>query len=74
MFASPHYGMSHTVIDITIQFCGLASFKQELDYFKAVTLIHCSVIALHAEVLEDELGSLLKQNVVEPLKVKLVES
>lgn len=58
IFPLTHGWVRHAVVIIAVKLSRLATLKEELDYFKTVSVIDGSVVTLHAKVLEHELGSL----------------
>ena len=53
MLALTHRWVLHAVVNVAIELGALRALENELDHFKAVSLIDCPVITLHAKVFED---------------------
>ena len=53
MLALTHRWVLHAVVNVAIELGALRALEDELDHFKAVSLIDCPVITLHAKVFED---------------------
>ena len=53
VLAFTHRRMLHAVVYVAIELGAFRALEDELDHFKAISLIDCPVITLHAKVFED---------------------
>ena len=53
MLALTHRWVLHAVVYVAIELGTLSALEDKLDHFKAISLIDCPVITLHAKVFED---------------------
>ena len=72
MLALTHRWVLHAVVYVAIELGALSALEDELDHFKAISLIDCPVITLHAKVFEDKVGAFFQQGVIEALEIEFV--